>query len=116
MDILEQTYENYDLKLDGGESSNEAVERGMNVVREMIARPEESICVVTHGALLSLLFRQFNKAFGFEDWKKLSNPDVYKLEILGDQTVIERVWVWKSKKRSGTKKLSTIKYRKGLLL
>lgn len=92
MEILEQSYENYELKLDGGESSTEAVERGMSVVREMIARPEKSICVVTHGALLSLLIRQFNKEFGFEDWKKLSNPDVYKLEIQGDQAFIERVW------------------------
>lgn len=84
---------NYELKLDGGESSTEAVERGMSVVREMIARPEKSICVVTHGALLSLLIRQFNKEFGFKDWKKLSNPDVYKLEIQGDQAFIERVWL-----------------------
>lgn len=92
MELLERTYTDYDLKFEGGESSNEALNRGMIVIQEMIARPEETIVIVTHGALMSLLIKQYNKEFGFEDWKSLSNPDIYKLEIHDNKSTIERIW------------------------
>lgn len=91
IDLLERTYMDYDIKFDGGESSNEAVKRGMKVIQEMIARPEGTILIVTHGALLSLIIRHYNKEFGFEDWKTLSNPDIYKLKIQGNKSTIERI-------------------------
>jgi 2,3-bisphosphoglycerate-dependent phosphoglycerate mutase len=81
-----------ELKFEGGESSSEALTRGMQVIREMVERPEKTIVIVTHGALLSLLIKQFNKEFGYEDWKSLSNPDVYKLELHNDGAVIQRIW------------------------
>lgn len=81
MELLANTYLDVDLKFEGGESSNEAAKRGMQVMNEIIKRPEKTIVLVTHGALLSLLIRNYNPDFGFEDWKHLSNPDVYELEI-----------------------------------
>lgn len=92
MEELERTYFHTDLKFEGGESSNEAVKRGMKVIEEMIERPEKTILLVTHGNLLSLLIKQYNNDFGFDDWKLLSNPDVYSLEIQENKTVINRVW------------------------
>ncbi|WP_438350652.1 histidine phosphatase family protein [Paenibacillus sp. FA6] len=92
MELLERTYSDYDLKFEGGESSNEAVKRGMKVIQDMIARPEGTILIVTHGALMSLIIRHYNKEFGFEDWKTLSNPDIYKLEIQDNKSSIERIW------------------------
>lgn len=91
MELLERTYTDYDLKFEGGESSNEAVKRGIKVIEEMIARPEGTILIVTHGALMSLIIRHYKKEFGFEDWKTLSNPDIYKLEIQDNKTSIERI-------------------------
>lgn len=92
MEKLEETYCDFNLKFEGGESSNEALKRGLKVVEKMLVRPERTILIVTHGALLSLLIKQYNNDFGFEDWKLLSNPDVYQLEIQDNKTVINRIW------------------------
>lgn len=91
LELLERTYSDDNLRFEGGESSGEAAERGMRVVSELIARPEDVLLLVTHGALLSLLIRSYRKEFGFHDWKLLSNPDVYRL-ALGDTISIEQVW------------------------
>ncbi|KJD44852.1 2,3-bisphosphoglycerate-dependent phosphoglycerate mutase [Paenibacillus sp. RC73] len=92
MDVLKQTYLDEDLKLEGGESSREAADRGIQLVQELIERTEKTIIIVTHGALLSLLIRHYDSQFGFEEWKTLSNPDVYLLEIKEAEAQIRRVW------------------------
>lgn len=86
MELLEQTYLNPDMKLKGGESSNEAAARGLEVIREALTRPENTIAIVTHGNLMSLLIRHYDPPFGFREWKKLSNPDVYCLEFSDGRT------------------------------
>lgn len=30
---------------------------------------------------MSLLFKHFDEMFGFEEWKRLTNPDVYLLKF-----------------------------------
>ncbi|WP_247681691.1 histidine phosphatase family protein [Paenibacillus sp. Marseille-P2973] len=92
MEKLEETFYDFELKFDGGESSNEALGRGLEVIAELLDRPEKTFLIVTHGALLSLIIKQYNKDFGFEDWRRLSNPDVYRLEIQDHITEINRVW------------------------
>jgi 2,3-bisphosphoglycerate-dependent phosphoglycerate mutase len=65
MELLERTYLDFDLKFEGGESSNEALSRGMQVIQEMIQRPETNILAVTHGALLSLLIKHYRTCLQF---------------------------------------------------
>lgn len=88
MTQLEQTFTDMDLVLPGGESSREATARAVEVIKEV---PNHSI-LVTHGNLMSLVLKHFDDAYGFHEWKSLSNPDVYMLTI--DHTIsnIERVW------------------------
>jgi len=81
MDKLKDTYLHLDLKYEGGESSQEAMDRGIQVIHEMLARPERNIALVTHGALMSLMIKFYQSEFGFEDWLKLTNPDVYRISI-----------------------------------
>ncbi|MGO4541662.1 histidine phosphatase family protein [Paenibacillus sp. 2TAB19] len=78
---LEQTYDDLDLKFEGGESSNEAMRRGLAVINELIELPATNLVVVTHGALLSLIIRHYVKNFGFNEWKQMKNPDIYCLEV-----------------------------------
>lgn len=89
---LELTYEDMKLRYAGGESSEEAMNRGIEVIEALVKRPETNIIVVTHGALLSLLLKNYNPAFGFNDWRTLSNPDVYHLEINHGSANVKRVW------------------------
>lgn len=94
-DKLKQTFFDLDLKFPGGESSREAAARGMAVIHEMIGRPEEDIALVTHGNLMSLILMQVGAGrFGFDEWKALTNPDVYKLSIRDEEMVgFARIWV-----------------------
>jgi 2,3-bisphosphoglycerate-dependent phosphoglycerate mutase len=88
----EETFLDDDLKFPGGESSAEATGRGLAVIEEATARPEHACLIVTHGGLLSLIIRHYNREFGFEDWRRLTNPDVYELQIHAREAVIRRIW------------------------
>ena len=91
MTRLEETFRTPDLKFEGGESSREAAERGLAVIRELAERPENAMVAVSHGGLLALLIRHYDPSFGFTEWKRMTNPDVYELEI-GDGGASVRRW------------------------
>lgn len=88
LEHLERSFKNMELKLAGGESGSEAAERGIAAVS---AVPHQSI-VVTHGNLLALLLNHWDSGFGFDDWRNLSNPDIFKITHGGQSTIVERVW------------------------
>jgi 2,3-bisphosphoglycerate-dependent phosphoglycerate mutase len=88
LELLEETFIDFDLKLTGGESSREATSRAIEVVKEA---PNNCI-LVTHGNLMSLILKHFDDSIGFHEWKSLSNPDVYKLTVGYDNSEISRIW------------------------
>lgn len=95
MDVLKRTYDDVDWVEEGGESSRTAAARGIALLEELWNRPEQHGAVVTHGNLLSLLIREHEPSFGFEEWAKLANPDVYVLERQRPDTglpTIRRIW------------------------
>lgn len=89
---LEETYNDLELKFEGGESSKEAIERVLSLVEEIINHESAHTIIVTHGNLMSLLLMQFDSEFGFAQWRKLSNPDVYELCIDRHQNKFKRIW------------------------
>lgn len=88
LELLEQTFADSDLKLTGGESSREATSRALEIVNHA---PDNSI-LVTHGNLMSLILKHYDDSIGFQEWKSLSNPDVYRISIENDGGVLERLW------------------------
>ncbi|PFH85400.1 histidine phosphatase family protein [Bacillus sp. AFS088145] len=91
LEKLKATFEDFELKFDGGESSQEATNRAISVIDEIIKSENKITIVVTHGNLMSLIIKQFNKEFGFEKWKSLSNPDIYLLKIKNNEFDCERL-------------------------
>lgn len=91
LDCLEKTFNDFSLTYPGGESNNEAMERAKKVLEEIIKEDKNTVMLVTHGNLMTLILRYFDKQFGFEDWKLLTNPDVFKV-TLGNKPKVERVW------------------------
>lgn len=89
---LQETFEDLDLKFEGGESSQEAMNRIVEVIEEVIQSTADNVVIVTHGNLMSLLLKHFHQEFGFNDWKKLSNPDIYLLKYQNNQITFERMW------------------------
>ncbi|XRG79901.1 histidine phosphatase family protein [Rossellomorea sp. GAMAL-10_SWC] len=92
LEKLKATFEDLELKFDGGESSQEATNRAISVIDEIIKSENQITIVVTHGNLMSLIIKQFNKEFGFENWKSLSNPDIYLLKFKNNEFDCERLW------------------------
>jgi 2,3-bisphosphoglycerate-dependent phosphoglycerate mutase len=77
---LKRTYIDEQLKYPGGESTFEAKERIRSFIVDLQAQLYSSVLVVTHGNLMSLMINMFQSSFGFDEWKLLSNPDVYMIE------------------------------------
>ncbi|MDR4889751.1 histidine phosphatase family protein [Fredinandcohnia sp. QZ13] len=88
---LRATFEDFDLAYEGGESSREAANRILGVVDDVLKSDAENTILVTHGGLMSLLLNHYNKNFGFEQWRTLSNPDIYILK-LNQHISLERIW------------------------
>lgn len=89
---LQQTYIDKDLNFTGGESSNEATKRIIELVEELKQSNYKSVAIVTHGNIMSLLLNHFQPHFGFDEWKQLSNPDVFEIDFGKEQTVVNRIW------------------------
>lgn len=92
LEKLKTTFDEMELKFDGGESSQVATNRAISVINQIISSDHQKTIVVTHGNLMSLILKYFNEDFGFENWKKLSNPDVFVLKVKDNDIVYERLW------------------------
>lgn len=87
---LEDTFLDFHVKYEGGESSNEAISRVCDVVDELC--DGSRTVLVTHGNLMALLVRCYDERFGFEQWQTLTNPDVYVVRIKDEDSEVERIW------------------------
>jgi len=92
LEKLKVTFSDMELKFEGGESSQEAMNRVVNVIEDILKSKNENTIIVTHGNLMSLLLQHFNSDFGFEQWKNLSNPDVFLLCFKNNEVTLERLW------------------------
>ncbi|UNK20293.1 phosphoglycerate mutase family protein [Paenibacillus sp. N3/727] len=93
MELLKETYENLEIVYEGGESSREAMNRGMEVINEIMNGPYQNVVVVTHGALMSLILKYFNNSIGYEEWSKLTNPDIYLISNENKEYEVGRIWM-----------------------
>lgn len=74
------------------EESQEAMNRIVNVVEEVIKSRSENTVIVSHGNIISLLLKNYNSDFDFECWKSLSNPDVFQINCINNEVILERIW------------------------
>lgn len=79
LSALAQTFSDDSLAFPGGESSGVATTRAMNCVSEILHSAVGPVAIFTHGNLLSLIARSFDKSLGFEFWRGLKNPDVFEV-------------------------------------
>jgi 2,3-bisphosphoglycerate-dependent phosphoglycerate mutase len=78
---LEASFRDLDFCLEGGESSRSAMRRIVSVVDEIRKHSAETTLLATHGNLMALLLMYFDDAVGFNEWQKLTNPDVYRVTL-----------------------------------
>lgn len=89
---LRNTYDNHELKFDGGDPSKEAMQRIVQVVNETFEIENEKTVIVTHGNIMSLLLNYYDDRFGFGEWGRLSNPDVFVLKLESNKVTCKHIW------------------------
>ena len=93
LEVLEQSFNELDFKLPGGESSNDAIKRGIAVFDSIYQDNNlNNVILVSHGNLISLMLKNFDETIGFDKWKNLNNPDVYLIESNGNNYSITCLW------------------------
>lgn len=78
---LRETFNDLDRRFAGGETSREAMQRALAVLRECVAHAAPLTVITTHGNLLALLLHSFDPQVDFATWQQLRNPDVFLLEL-----------------------------------
>jgi broad specificity phosphatase PhoE/SAM-dependent methyltransferase len=83
-EAVRRSFDDFDHRLPGGESSREAQTRGRELMDELLQRGARLPVVSTHGQLLTLLLNAIDPAAGYAVWQSLSNPDVFLIERAGE--------------------------------
>lgn len=96
LEKLKLTFDDLDLCYTGGESSRQAMDRGIAVLDKVIRTDAKQIAVVSHGNLISLLLKYYNDQIQFEHWQALSNPDVYQLVFDDEYQLLHMERIWQS--------------------
>jgi 2,3-bisphosphoglycerate-dependent phosphoglycerate mutase len=91
-DRLRESFDDFDVCLAGGESSRAAGKRGGAAVEDAVRLGSLPAVLVTHGNLLALILRRFDGSFGFREWERLTNPDIFRLSLRDGRAVVERIW------------------------
>lgn len=92
--VVQDTWHFPNKAISGGESNVKAQARGLGAMRSILTQHvDQHVVVATHGNLLALIVNGLDSAFGYEFWRELSFPDVYRLQFQGTVlTGVERVW------------------------
>ncbi len=92
-DVVRDSFDDHDLRAPGGESTSEVLARAWGALNEILDADHTLPLVVTHGNLMALVLHSLDHTFGFEEWKSLSNPDVYVLIDNGTGRIeFRRIW------------------------
>lgn len=79
-------WQDYDFKLEGGESLAEVQRRGNKVIRHLLnVYKDKNVVIGTHGTFLAVQLNYYDSQYDSDFWKKIKMPDIFKLEFDGDK-------------------------------
>ena len=82
---LRLSFENWDYKMEGGESLNDTQRRALRGLRKIAQSNFERPIVAAHGNLIAAVLGAIDPDFGFEQWRAMNNPHLYALSYQQDQ-------------------------------
>ncbi|HEK9102489.1 histidine phosphatase family protein [Bacillus pfraonensis] len=83
-----KVWENWTFSFEGGESNDTAQKRGIQCIQHILTRYKgENIVIGMHGNIMVLMMNYFDAQYGFDFWKELEMPDVYKLSFVGEKLI-----------------------------
>jgi 2,3-bisphosphoglycerate-dependent phosphoglycerate mutase len=103
--LSESPVENFDIAITkvwaeptffwkGGESNIIAQKRGVETTLKILEKYEgNNIAIGTHGNIMVLIMNYFDENYGFNFWRELDMPDIYKLTFDGTTLKeVNRIW------------------------
>ena len=91
--IIEKMWEDELFKVGNGISHSEhfnKIKPFLDEVFNKFKNENEDIIMITHGVLIGIILKFFfDIEFGFNDWKKMTMPDIYMLSFDKDNNFIE---------------------------
>jgi 2,3-bisphosphoglycerate-dependent phosphoglycerate mutase len=93
LSAVRATWDDFGFIHPGGESNASAQKRARLALSELLVRHGgRPIAISTHATLLALIVNSFDQSFGFEFWRQITMPDLYRLEIHDNRcSRIERI-------------------------
>lgn len=79
-DAIQKVWEDWTFAYECGESNDVAQRRAVICMQNILKKYKgKNIVIGTHGNIMVLLMNYFDSKYGFQFWKTLHMPDVYKL-------------------------------------
>jgi 2,3-bisphosphoglycerate-dependent phosphoglycerate mutase len=92
LDHVRLSFKDFDHRAPGGETLREAQVRGLAALQRVFDDGATNAAVVSHGNLLSSLLNRMNPRFGFDAWRAMPNPALYRVQLqLGVPVAFEPV-------------------------
>lgn len=81
---IDRYWADADFALPDGESNRTCALRMTRAIDELAAQhPGEIIALASHGNALALYLGQVDESFGYEQWRAMKNPDVFRIVYEG---------------------------------
>ncbi len=91
---IKQSFSDQNFAFPGGESTRQAAERAMPVLRKLLEQYRgQTIVMGTHGNIMTIILNHYNNTYDFSFWESTTMPDLYRMDFDGDELVeVERLW------------------------
>ncbi|MDG5471278.1 histidine phosphatase family protein [Jeotgalibacillus sp. ET6] len=92
--ILEESFIDMNYFFEGGESNADCQKRAISVFKELLdTYRDKEIVIGTHGVVMTLMMRYFDRTYDLNFLLSTSKPDIYRMEFNEQQLVhVERIW------------------------
>lgn len=89
----QKMWDDFDFRLPGGESIRGAQTRALVALDTLRkAHPDEAVAIGSHGTLIALILNSFLPNFGYDSWRGMLMPDIYRIDFPdGGDPIIDHV-------------------------
>jgi 2,3-bisphosphoglycerate-dependent phosphoglycerate mutase len=81
---IEQSFQDIDYCLEGGETTRAAQNRAIPVIEKLLYEyAGQKIVIGTHGNIMTIILKYYDNSYGYAFWQQTTKPDIYKLTFEG---------------------------------
>ncbi|MDQ0195288.1 histidine phosphatase family protein [Paenibacillus wynnii] len=93
---LERILSDTDFTFPGGESSGICQKRAILILKDILTKYRgQKVAIGTHGLVMTLMMRYFDKQYDLNFLLQTSKPDIYRMELI-DEELVETKKLWEA--------------------